>query len=346
MLNSQLFFSRATITSPTITVTNTVILTPRRSAMMRPLSRLLQPRLLTPLRTYVTKFNSKPSTPAGATDNNSSNFASGRRAPNTDAYRESQLRKPLNPGLSPSTPATSSVGAHNAPPDQISSAATHPGLGGSFGDSEKELDVGEIVAGQFRVEPLRRVGEDLETMRARLLYQSRKRGILETDLLLSTFAHSHLEKMDRRMLDQYDRFLDENDWDIYYWATQQAPPTSVEYAEGGSSPPGGGADSSVRGAGPEEASPSVAEEKRAQAGLKDDANGGETERGGVAEFGGQAAGEWAQTIGRNKEPYRPPPRRWKDSEILKMIRSHVDARKGKEASKAGIGGLGRMPDFE
>jgi len=284
----------------------------------------------------VTKSNSKPSTPAGAADNNPSNVGSERRPPNTDAYRESQLRKPLNPGLSPSTPANSTVGVHNAPPELISSAATHPGLGGSFGDAEKELDVGEIVAGQFRVEPLRRVGEDLKTMRARLLYQSRKRGILETDLLLSTFAHGHLGKMDRRMLDQYDRFLDENDWDIYYWATQRAPPTSVEYADGGSSPPGGGA-------GPEEA---VAGQNRGRAGLREDAKGAETEGGGVAEFGGQAPGEWAQTIGRNKEPYRPPPRRWKDSEILRMIRSHVEARKGKEASNAGIGGLGRMPDFE
>jgi succinate dehydrogenase flavin-adding protein (antitoxin of CptAB toxin-antitoxin module) len=61
------------------------------------------------------------------------------------------------------------------------------------------------------VEPLRRVDEDLKTMRARLLYQSRKRGILETDLLLSAFAYSHLETMDRKMLDQYDCFLDEND---------------------------------------------------------------------------------------------------------------------------------------
>jgi hypothetical protein len=126
----------------------------------------------------------------------------------------------------------------------------------------------------------------------------------------------------------------------------QAPPTSVEYAEGGSSPPGRGAGTGVRGAGPEEASPSVAQEKGGQAGSKEEAKGDETEGGGVAEFGGQAPGEWAQTIGRNKEPYRPPPRRWKDSEILKMIRSHVEARKGREASKADIGGLGRMPDFE
>ncbi len=31
---------------------------------------------------------------------------------------------------------------------------------------------------------------------------------------------------------QYDLFLDENDWDIYYWATQGPSPTSQETAEG------------------------------------------------------------------------------------------------------------------
>lgn len=33
-------------------------------------------------------------------------------------------------------------------------------------------------------------------------------------------------------LQQFDSFLDENDWDIYYWATQEPTPTSVAYAEG------------------------------------------------------------------------------------------------------------------
>lgn len=53
--------------------------------------------------------------------------------------------------------------------------------------------------------------------------QSRKRGILESDLLLSTFADVYLSKMSVEQLQEYDRFLDENDWDIYYWATQDPP---------------------------------------------------------------------------------------------------------------------------
>ena len=43
--------------------------------------------------------------------------------------------------------------------------------------------------------PLDRTGEDEKTIRARLVYQSRKRGMLEGDLLLSTFARDHLGTM-------------------------------------------------------------------------------------------------------------------------------------------------------
>ncbi|EFX04310.1 tpr repeat protein [Grosmannia clavigera kw1407] len=85
---------------------------------------------------------------------------------------------------------------------------------------DHELQLGELPGASFRVEPLRRVGEDPTTKRARLLYQSRKRGTLESDLLLSTFAAQHLGSMTAAQLDEYDRFLDENDWDIYYWVTQ------------------------------------------------------------------------------------------------------------------------------
>ncbi|KAI0012596.1 DUF339-domain-containing protein [Xylariaceae sp. FL0662B] len=86
--------------------------------------------------------------------------------------------------------------------------------------------VGELEGADFRIEPMRRVGEDDKTMRARLVYQSRKRGILESDLLLSTFADKYLSSMTREQMAEYDQFLDENDWDIYYWATQEPPPLS------------------------------------------------------------------------------------------------------------------------
>ncbi|SCU78833.1 LANO_0A04170g1_1 [Lachancea nothofagi CBS 11611] len=72
----------------------------------------------------------------------------------------------------------------------------------------------------LKVAPIKRVGETVERKRARLVYQSRKRGILETDLLLSRFAAKHLNSMTPQELEEYDSLLDELDWDIYYWATK------------------------------------------------------------------------------------------------------------------------------
>ena len=53
--------------------------------------------------------------------------------------------------------------------------------------------------------PIQRPNESVETMRARLVYQSRKRGTLESDLLLSTFAKENLDKMNDKELKEYDR---------------------------------------------------------------------------------------------------------------------------------------------
>ncbi|KAF8499780.1 mitochondrial protein [Russula emetica] len=72
--------------------------------------------------------------------------------------------------------------------------------------------------------PLPRRGESIETTRARLVYQSRKRGTLENDLLLSTFAQENLGTMDAGELSEFDKLMDESDWDIYYWATEKRTP--------------------------------------------------------------------------------------------------------------------------
>ncbi|KAI9252898.1 Flavinator of succinate dehydrogenase-domain-containing protein [Phascolomyces articulosus] len=69
--------------------------------------------------------------------------------------------------------------------------------------------------------PIPRPNEPLEKKRARLIYQSRKRGILETDLLLSTFAQKYLKEFSMEQLEKYDKLLDEPDWDIFYWATDK-----------------------------------------------------------------------------------------------------------------------------
>ncbi|SCW01607.1 LAFE_0E03378g1_1 [Lachancea fermentati] len=76
------------------------------------------------------------------------------------------------------------------------------------------------VTMRVKVAPIKRTGESLDRQRARLVYQSRKRGILETDLLLSRFAAEYLKSMTPEELQEYDDLLNELDWDIYYWATK------------------------------------------------------------------------------------------------------------------------------
>ncbi|KAF2275356.1 DUF339-domain-containing protein [Westerdykella ornata] len=272
-----------------------------------------------------------------------------RGNPNCEEYRKFQMQTPLNPHLTGTTSAIAndlpSVGENASPPDMLAAAnkAGEQGkgdpvdsvpenmermTGGTQGGSNKgasasgqpkgtsgelnagqkegtELGVGELEGAKFKIEPMRRTGEDEATMRARLLYQSRKRGTLESELLLSTFADAYLHKMTPAQLQQYDRFLDENDWDIYYWATQEPTPTSLETAEGAKD-----------------------EWKREP-----------------------AKGEWAQTVGTFKPAYRPVPQRWKDSEILSMLRQHVKERStGGEQGGEGKGkegkGLGMMPDIK
>ncbi|KAJ2393557.1 Succinate dehydrogenase assembly factor 2 mitochondrial [Coemansia sp. RSA 2559] len=76
---------------------------------------------------------------------------------------------------------------------------------------------------------LRRGAEDLDTMRRRLQYQMRKRGILETDLLLSTFASEHLHVLTKEELTDLDALLSNIDWDIFYWATRKTePPKAIQ----------------------------------------------------------------------------------------------------------------------
>ncbi|KAL8875410.1 MAG: hypothetical protein Q9198_006230, partial [Flavoplaca austrocitrina] len=169
-------------------------------------------------------------------------------------WRETQKSKPTGPHMTNTNSTIAnempSIGADKAPPELLTSVDPNfvpkdsvpentermtggTQAGGPDSGVNSELDVGEMRGAKFKVEPLRRTGEDDNTIRARLLYQSRKRGTLESDLLLSTFADANLPHMTTQQLQQFDVFLDENDWDIYYWATQEPTPTSRETAEGG-----------------------------------------------------------------------------------------------------------------
>ncbi|XP_066503939.1 succinate dehydrogenase assembly factor 2, mitochondrial isoform X2 [Hoplias malabaricus] len=75
--------------------------------------------------------------------------------------------------------------------------------------------------------------EPLDVKRKRLLYESRKRGMLENCILLSIFAKNYLESMNEAQLHQYDRIINEpsNDWDIYYWAIEAKPTPEVYQGE-------------------------------------------------------------------------------------------------------------------
>ncbi|KAK4960716.1 Succinate dehydrogenase assembly factor 2 mitochondrial [Elasticomyces elasticus] len=281
-----------------------------------------------------------------------------RHQDTAEAYRKFQMEKPLNPHMTNTNSTIAnempSVGEDKAPPELITTADpnftpkdsvpenTERMTGGTQkpgpdGGVNADLDVGQIEGVEFKVEPLRRTGEDGNTMRARLLYQSRKRGTLESDLLLSTFANDNLAKMSTKQLQQYDLFLDENDWDIYYWATQEPTPTSAEYAEGGSPDL---ATPTAQGKSPKNTVP-------AKQDLETDA----------WRNGAPRSGEWAQTVGTFKPAYRPVPLRWKNSEILSMLRKHVldrsaggvvhdalEAKLGEKGSGSG-GGLGMMPEL-
>ena len=163
-----------------------------------------------------------------------------------------------------------------------------------------------------------------------MIDQSRKRGTLESDLLMSTFASENLAKMSKSQLEQYDLFLDENDWDIYYWATQSEAntPTSMETAEG-----------SV-----ENTPPQTTTEYQSPA------NPGQTNETDAWRQGAPRSGEWAQTVGTFKPAYRPVPARWKNSEVLSLLRKHVKARSAggvlddvEADTKSSGSGLGRMP---
>ncbi|KAK4104320.1 DUF339-domain-containing protein [Parathielavia hyrcaniae] len=226
-------------------------------------------------------------------------------------------------------PVTRAISRARAPLGSVLRLA--PKRFASSQQSPRDLDVGELQGASFKVEPLRRVGEDPATMRARLLYQSRKRGTLESDLLLSTFASAHLATMTPAQLAEYDLFLDENDWDIYYWATQDEDPSATTATQQ-----------------QQQSQQSQSRQQPKQTQLPDQDQYQEA-AGTQQQLQPQqqsqsprpAAGEWAQTVGTFKPAYRPVPARWRGSEVLRLLRAHVAARRGE-----GRGGMGFMPSLE
>lgn len=58
----------------------------------------------------------------------------------------------------------------------------------------------------------------------RLTYRSWHRGCKETDLILGRFADLHLASASPKLLDAFERLLDEDDADIWAWLTGKEAP--------------------------------------------------------------------------------------------------------------------------
>ncbi|NRA99758.1 MAG: succinate dehydrogenase assembly factor 2 [Rhodobacteraceae bacterium] len=56
----------------------------------------------------------------------------------------------------------------------------------------------------------------------RLRIRSWRRGTKEMDLILGPFSDAHLADLSEEDLDLYERLLEENDQDLYQWASGQA----------------------------------------------------------------------------------------------------------------------------
>lgn len=66
---------------------------------------------------------------------------------------------------------------------------------------------------------------DLDLMRNRLIYQSRKRGILENCIIFTSFADKYLKTFNGVQLQKYDALINSefDEWELYAWAIGSKP---------------------------------------------------------------------------------------------------------------------------
>ncbi|MDP2434126.1 MAG: succinate dehydrogenase assembly factor 2 [archaeon] len=69
-------------------------------------------------------------------------------------------------------------------------------------------------------------GEGLETQRRRLVWHSTKRGTVENELILGSFAKKNLPQFSEDSLTAFDLILQESDPDLFKWLTKpdEEPP--------------------------------------------------------------------------------------------------------------------------
>ncbi|CAG9563605.1 unnamed protein product [Danaus chrysippus] len=91
----------------------------------------------------------------------------------------------------------------------------------SFSSNTNDVDTTYMEIPVYDVEK----PQPLDVRKARLHYQSRKRGMLENDLLLSTFAKKYLDSFNENQTMMYDRLINSpsNDWDIFHWIVEKKP---------------------------------------------------------------------------------------------------------------------------
>ena len=63
-----------------------------------------------------------------------------------------------------------------------------------------------------------------ESRRKRLLFRSWHRGTREADLILGSFAETHLGEFDSVQLDRYEALLEVPDADLFDWIAGRASP--------------------------------------------------------------------------------------------------------------------------
>lgn len=66
---------------------------------------------------------------------------------------------------------------------------------------------------------------ELDLMRSRLIYQSRKRGILENCIIFTSFADKYLKTFNCEQLQKYDALINSkfDEWDLYAWSIGSKP---------------------------------------------------------------------------------------------------------------------------
>ncbi|KAK6530275.1 succinate dehydrogenase assembly factor 2 [Orbilia ellipsospora] len=331
-----------------------------------------------PIRTVTRALSSRRFIPALGSQFSTTSYVP--RPNRTDIPSNNDPKNPNQPHIpnASSTLGTDFPSVGKAPPPPEFIGSVDPKFAGNSqyqsGTTGKEGEVsGSIKPGhgsqnpsesewaKFMAEPIKRVGEDEKTMRARLVYQSRKRGILETDLLLSTFADENLSRMTVVQMQEYDKFLDENDWDIYYWCTQD-PPVNVNENVSSSAEIPAEDGSAVTEATTYNTSSSNKTASPVHPDGKIQPPPGVQHLGSIEQpmmkvnrapedIKGSRAIEWAQTVGSVKVAYKPVPEKWKNSWVLQAIRDHVESRRArpgssKESATIKAKGMGRMPDLQ